>query len=158
MSIRNSRVLGVALALPPVAVTTLLAGLVALQAFGVDHLSRAPALNIGEAAALPDPGAVVARLRAGDDPNRPVIVRYGLPTSTPVELRPLEAAVISQDPDMVDLLLRNGASIELVGLDRLVCLAERRDASDVADYLLTRARPASTNSPPVDCSRMTLPW
>lgn len=79
--------------------------------------------NLPEAVAFRDVGAVVRRIEAGEDPNRPAEVRPGVILPEPATLTPLEAAAASRQAEMIQLLLDLGASVDANVWQRAWCLS-----------------------------------
>ncbi len=75
--------------------------------------------NLAEAAAFRDTGAVVRRIEAGEDPNRPGVIRTESATLTPVE-----AAAASRHPEMVQLLFDLGVSLDANAWQRAWCISD----------------------------------
>jgi hypothetical protein len=126
-----------ALAAPGMAVG-LVSGVFGLAAVTGRPLMLAPTpTSIQEAAATFDPAGVVLRARDGADLNRPAAVHIRGFGDRPVILTPLEAAVISRGPDMVELLVMLGTNLDRATLQRLRCFAARVGDQDVIDYLTT---------------------
>ena len=111
-------------------------------------------LTLSEAAALRDGLEITRLIRLGANPNARASVRRDIIRSTPLELTPLEAAVAIRRADVMALLVREGARIDVASYPVLQCLAEFQKAGEVIDYL-EKAAPAAA---PVDCSTVTLPW
>src|SRR5688500_20198729 len=88
-------------------------------AFGIDPLWRVEPLTLAEAAALRDNGEVVRLIHAGENPNAPTTVRAELLRNDPLTLTPLEAAVGSDRPDMIEVLLENRAILDAATWTRL---------------------------------------
>ena len=96
------------------------------------------ARNLSEAVAFRDAGAVVRRIEAGEDPNRPAEVRPDVIRSESVTLTPIETAAASRQAEMVQLLLDLGASLDANVWQRAWCIS---DASSVRSVLASH-RPA----------------
>lgn len=101
--------------------------------------------NLSEAAAFRDAGAVVRRIDAGEDPNRPGEVRPGPILPESATLTPVEAAVVSRHPEMIQLLLELGASLDANAWQRAWCISDDSDGREV----LAAHRPADANE---DCA------
>jgi hypothetical protein len=128
-----------ALAAPGIAVG-LVSGVFGLAAVTGRPLALALAptpTSLQEAAATFDPAGVVLWARGGADLNRQAAVHVRGFDDRPVILTPLEAAVLSRGPDMVELLVVLGANRDGATLQRLRCFAARVGDQDVIDYLTT---------------------
>ena len=90
------------------------------------------ALNLAEAAALKDAGAVVRLVDAGENPDGPGELRAGIFSPAASTLFPIEAAAGSREAGMVQLLLDLGASPNASAWQRAWCIS---DAQDVRDLL-----------------------
>ena len=88
--------------------------------------------NLSEAAAFRDSGAIVRRVNAGEDPNRPGEVRAGVILPATATLAPIEAAAASRQAETVQLLLDLGASPDADSWQRAWCIS---DFSDVRSLL-----------------------
>jgi hypothetical protein len=94
--------------------------------------------NLVEAAAFRDGGALVRRVEAGEDPNRPDTVRAGIFGPQPAALTPLEAAAAQRRAEIVNLLINLGAAPDARVWTRAWCISEDADVRAVLD----RHRPA----------------
>jgi len=108
-------------------------------------------LTLSEAAALGDAGEIANQIARGVDPNSPAIVRRGFVNRDPVVLTPLEAAVEHQRPDIVGVLILNGARADAPTIAPLRCVAQRLQ-DPRTEAVLERYVPGA-----VDCARVTLP-
>ena len=141
-------VVAAALVCGPVAAAALfMAWLVGSHVFGVGPFRPDPPRTLVEAAVVGDAGTVVLRLRLGDDPNRRYRVAPGQPGSGRGDLQPLEAAVLSGDPDMVALLQREGAVLAPEDARRLACLMAAHEGI-VISRMLEGAAWDATQCPP----------
>ena len=139
------------LCVPGAVVAVFYAALAAGGLVRVEWLWPSPNVNLAEAATLGDVGEVLRHLSAGADPNARMLVSRGFANRDPVFLTPLEAAVERQRPDMVRVLILNGARADHDTIAPLRCVARRlRDPKTEAE--LTRY-----DSAPVDCQAVTLP-
>ena len=105
---------------------------------GRDPIWNLQPRNLSEAAAFRDTGAVVRRIEAGEDPNRPGEVRPGPILPESATLTPVEAAAASRHFEMVQLLIDLGASLDANVWQRAWCIS---DASEVRSVLASH-RPA----------------
>jgi hypothetical protein len=80
-----------------------------LAAIDAHPFWRVEPLNLSEAAALRDGGEVARLIAAGHDPNQAYPIRAGLLLSSGVTLTPVEAAVVADRPEIVQLLVDGGA-------------------------------------------------
>jgi hypothetical protein len=107
--------------------------------------------SVAEAAGNRDAAEVIRRLRQGEDVNRPTEVRIPQRFDHPLTLTPLEAAVASERPYMVRLVLDNGATLNPPILRRIRCFAQRRGDRGTIAYL------NSLDGSPLDCSGVAIP-
>jgi hypothetical protein len=123
----------VIVAVPPILATIAWLAVLAMSGISDHHpiLDLRPR-NLTEAAAFRDSGAVVRRIDAGEDPNRPGELRAGILSPTASTLVPIEAAAASRETGMVQLLLDLGASPNADAWQRAWCVS---DAPDVRDLL-----------------------
>jgi hypothetical protein len=134
-----------------VTVAILYVAVAAGGALGTEWLWPPVNLTLSEAAAIGDAGEIARQIAAGVDPNRPVLVSRGFVNRDPVMLTPLEAAVEHQRPDIVDVLVLNGARVDASTIAPLRCAA--RQLHDVrTEAVLERYVPGD-----VDCAHVTLP-
>jgi hypothetical protein len=132
------------------ATTALLLGL----PFGFDPLWHAESLTLPEAAALRDTGEVVRLIANRENPDAPGPVRANILRSEPVVVTPLEAAVAADRPEVIEVLLDQGASLDAPTMVRLVCFARRVEADDAGAFLLAQ-RP---DDAPGSCDQVSTPW
>ena len=86
---------------------------VTLEASGHTPLATPPPVNVAEAVAWGDAARAVAFIRVGQDPNRRWPVREGvLDLRGEVHVTPVQAAILSRRPELVGLMLRNGARLD----------------------------------------------
>lgn len=93
--------------------------------------------SIAEAAVFRDGGAIVRRVRAGENPNTASEVRGGFISRRPVTITPIDAAVRAQRAEVVQLLFDVGATVDAASWTQLWCDAENTDVKAV----LVRYRP-----------------
>jgi hypothetical protein len=108
-------------------------------------------ITLAEAVGLRDQGEVVRQIMLGSDPNRRYQVRDVFRDDEQLELTPLEAAVITREVYMVDLVVDYGASIGDGNAAVLQCLARALGADEVRTFVIDRSREA-------DCGGIQLPW
>ena len=101
-------------------------------------------VNLAEAVLLRDAGETVRLIGLGADPNGRFHVRRDISGAISRRVSPLEAAVIERRIEMVDLLLRHGATLGTTAQsDTLMCLAAARQAPDITAFLSAASgRPA----------------
>lgn len=96
-------------------------------------------LNLSEAAAVRDHAEVTRLIERGDDPNARLAVRPGLlGNDNEVPATPLEAAISERRPELVDMLLEQGARPSSEDWLRLRCVAEQRNYTDIVAVLDVR--------------------
>jgi len=81
-------------------------------------------INLSEAAAYRDAGAVLRRLWAGEDPSAPGVVRAGVLDGGDRAMTPLEAAARARRDELVLLLLQFGARPDRAAWLPLWCLTD----------------------------------
>ncbi len=89
------------------------------------------ARNLSEAVAFRDAGAVVRRIEAGEDPNRPAELRPDVIRSESVTLTPIETAAASRQADMGQLLFDLGASLDAGAWQRAWCISDEPEMRDL---------------------------
>jgi hypothetical protein len=142
------------LAVPGLVLIAATACLLLALPLGLDPLWRVEPLTLAEAAALRDNGEIVRLIQQGEDPNRPGTVRAELLRNDPIVITPLEAAVGIDRPDVLEVLLDHGATMNEAMWTRLVCFAEAIDADDARSFLESH-RPAGTSDA---CDHVATPW
>lgn len=100
-------------------------------------------LTLAEAAALRDQGEVARLIEAGADPNgeyplRPDVLAVSRAT-------PLEAAVLARRPEIIQLLMREGAAVDERTWRHLHCVAAEIGQNDVIDAI-DAYRPATAGT------------
>lgn len=141
--------------IPPLVVWCATVVVLAAALLGQTPLWPVHDLTTSEAAALRDSGELRRLLDHGADPNARAFVRAGALSDEPLWLTPLEAGVAAQRLEVVTLLLDHGANIDVASHAVLVCLAQRRGDTAVADFLV--GRNGGDRSPP-RCDDVALPW
>lgn len=92
--------------------------------------------SLAEAIANDDLPRAYAFIRAGQDPNDPIVVRHPVLTDgRSVQLSPLLWAVANRREDAVPMLLAFGARMDTTAARQAVCLAERLGAHRIARIL-----------------------
>jgi len=109
-------------------------------------------LTLSEAAALHDQGELVRLIAAGSDPNAVYPLRADVLAVR--ALTPLEAAVGARRPEMVELLMHHGATVDPNAWRRLHCFAIATGAADVVQTV-DRFRPADSDA---SCEGISTPF
>lgn len=102
---------------------------------GYGALAAPRDVTLSEAVALRVPAEVVKLIRAGADPAAPARVRGGIIREHPSMLTPLEAAVVTRRPELVRLLVQEGAVLDDTNYLVLSCLAADSGFDDVLAVL-----------------------
>lgn len=111
-------------AVPPILITIGWLGVLAISGLTGRHpIWNLEPHNLAEAVAFRDAGAVVRRINAGEDPNRPGEVRARVILPESATLTPIEAAAASRQAEMVSLLLELGASLDPTVWQRAWCIS-----------------------------------
>jgi hypothetical protein len=105
-------------------------------------------LNLSEAAAVRDLGEIVRLIELSEDPDAPRDVRPGFLADQAVRATPLEAAIAVRDPEVVRVLLVNGAAMDAQVWSHLRCSAE---GDEMTAYLDRRRPPEAI----IDCTPQT---
>lgn len=100
-------------------------------------------LTLAEAAALRDQGEVARLIEAGADPDREYALRPDILATT--RATPLEAAVAARRPEIVQLLMREGATMDEGRWRHLHCVAIDIGAADVIQAV-DAYRPATASA------------
>jgi hypothetical protein len=108
-----------ALAVPPMAMTVVLAAIVCMEMIGAHPLTRGEPKSPAEAIAMDDPATAARLIEDGAPAGDIELVRAGILGDRPVLATPAEAAVIRDQPATVAYLASRGAATT----DRLACLA-----------------------------------
>lgn len=126
-------------AIPPILVTIAWLGVLAISGVSGRHpIWNLQPRNLAEAVAFRDAGAVIRRIDAGEDPDRPAEVRATVILPESATLTPLEAAAASRQAEMILLLLDLGASLDANVWQRAWCISNEPGVRSV----LTSNRPA----------------
>lgn len=124
--------------LPPLCAGALWVALLAVAGLTGQHpIWTLQPRNLSEAAAFRDGAAVVRRVQAHEDLDRPEEVRARVVLSTAAMLTPLEAAAATRERGMVQLILDLGASPDAAVWQRAYCISD----SDEVRELLEASRP-----------------
>jgi hypothetical protein len=126
---------------------------IALALASIDRHPMWPheSMNMAEAAATRDEAEVVRLIESGAPFNDRYPVRPGLIFRSPTRLTPLEAAIASDDPMLVDRLLRKGTALDVERWTYLRCIA----GGDEVPPLLESHRPPGAEP---DCDSVRSPW
>jgi hypothetical protein len=133
------------IAIPPIVGFLVLAAYVGAEALGFRGLAAPEADTISEAAALGHAARALELIAAGQNPNDPFPIRPGILGANRLELRPVEAAILGRNPELMRLLQRAGATQPDHG--RIVCLARTRLPEILPDLA---AEPTGTGDTLVD--------
>jgi hypothetical protein len=127
--------------LPPLCAGALWVALLAVAGLTGQHpIWTLQPRNLSEAAAFRDGAAVVRRVRAHEDIDRPEEVRARVVLPTAARLTPLEAAAATRERGMVQLVLDLGASPDATVWQRAYCIS---DSDEVRDLLETSRPPGA---------------
>lgn len=139
-------------AVPPAIVAVLFAisGLAALLA-GRPLIWPQTDITLAEAVGLRDQGEVVRLISSGADPNRRYAVRDVFREDETLAMSPLEAAVITREVYMMELVEDYGAVIDARNAAVLQCLARALGVEDVRQFVIERTRE-------IPCDGVPLPW
>ncbi len=151
---RQATLLASALCLPGALLIAATAAMFAALPFGFDPMWYVEPVTLPEAAALRDNGEVMRLIGLGADPNEAGTVRAGFAHREAQVLTPLEAAVAIRRADMVEVLLENGAVMDVATWTRLICFADVVEAGDVR-ALLEQRRPQDASA---SCEGARTPW
>jgi hypothetical protein len=148
----RNRAAALGVALPGVVVTALFAisGAAALVT-GKPLIWPQTELTLAEAVGLRDQGEAVRLMMLGADPNARYDVRDVFRDDELVALTPLEAAVITREDYMLELMIAYGARIDERNAGTLQCLAKAVGAEAIASSVIERSREFS-------CEGVALPW
>ena len=143
-----------AVAIPGAVLIVATACLLLALPLGIDPLWQVEPVTLAEAAALRDTGEFMRLIDRGQDPNRAQTVRADLLRNEPVVITPLEAAVAVDRPEVLQVLLDNGAVLDNAIWTRLSCFAREIGADDARTVLDAR-RPAGAAD---ECDHVETPW
>ncbi len=138
----------------PGVILTLVFGLSGVVTLGGGRpLIWAPAdATLSQATALRDQGEVIRLIMLGTDPNRRYRVDGVFRPGEAAMLTPLEAAVITRELHLVELVVDYGGGLGQNNAAVLQCLAVGVRAEAIRDYLVRAAGITST------CEGVVLPW
>lgn len=100
---------------------------------GNNPLWRTEPLNLSEAAALRDSGEAARLLAAGADPRAVMRVRSGFLYQHEARLTPAEAAILSDRPELLQLLVDFGLSFDRDEWSRAWCAAAGAETKAVLE-------------------------
>jgi hypothetical protein len=109
-------------------------------------------LSLADAIVSRNWAEVAYQVSEGRDPNGTSVLDAASPIGRSVTVTPLEAAVITGDTEMMQLLIDSGAVLSERNLPRLRCFARRLREGRIEDFLIVRAQT------PVSCERVPTPW
>jgi hypothetical protein len=132
---RASRLPLLAALVPPCVATIALIVFVVFESFGHTLSSEGPLRNLAEAAAMGSISEVVRFLSAGEDPNRIVVVRPHVISSSVKRVTALEAAVWHRSAELMKLLDHAGAIVDRDTRNHLTCLASDLRVDEIVSYL-----------------------
>jgi hypothetical protein len=138
MKNRSAPPLWIAAALPPGLLGAFIAVALVLGAAGRHPMWPISQANLAEAAATRDAASVVQLIREGHDPDAAAMVRPGVLARGAVRRTPLEAALEEQRLEIVNILLRHGASLTDEQRIEFTCAAKRRGDDDIVQYFEAR--------------------
>ena len=129
------------------------ASVIALVLASMDRHPMWPqqSMNIAEAAAVRDEAEVIRLVESGENFNNRYPVRPGLLFGPPTELTPLEAAIASDDPMVVQWLLQQDGPLDVERWTYLRCIAGGNEVPP----LLERHRPSGAEA---NCVSVRSPW
>ena len=129
--------LAAALWLPQLAALALAVSVLVAWVAAADVFWPLPELTLSEAVVTRDYAEVVRLIESCADPNRPSHIRVDMLNSAEYTKTPLEAAVGTGVIELVQLLLRHGATMPAgAGRAAFICESVRVDAEDVTELLL----------------------
>jgi hypothetical protein len=136
-------------ATPPLAATAFCAALLGAAVLGyTPAFWEGGTLTLAEAAALRDRAEVARQIEAGADPNAEYALRPDVLATT--RATPLEAAVLARRPEIVQLLMYEGAAVDERSWHHLHCVAAEIGQEDVIDAI-DAYRPATAAT--VSCTQ-----
>jgi len=137
----RSTAAAVAIAGPVVVATLMIVAFSGLELLGRTPFAVGPFRNVAEAAGLGAASDVLRMLGNGEDPNRVMPVRGEIISSSVKQATALEAAIWSRRLELLELLDRRGAIVDMQSRRHLACLASDLSALDIAEYLSRHTSP-----------------
>ena len=128
-------------AVPPMLLAAFTVVAFVLGVFGRHPMWPITTPNLAEAAATRDAASVVQLMREGHDPDASRMIRPGVLARGAVRRTPLEAALEEQRLEIVNILLRRGASMTEQQRIEFTCAARRRGDADIVEYFEARGGP-----------------
>jgi hypothetical protein len=110
-------------------------------------------LSMADVIVSRDGAEAAYRILRGTDPNRASALHRGSRSAGPVALTPLEAAVVTGEAHLVQMLLDYGAVMDRRNIPRLWCFAEAIGEEPIGRFLLAR-----TGASPPNCAGVAVPW
>lgn len=135
----RSTAAAVAIAGPALIATILIVAFSGLELLGRTPFAVGPFRNVAEAAGMGAASDVLRMLGNGEDPNRVMPVRGEIISSSVKQATALEAAIWSRRRELLELLDRRGAIVDMQTRRHLACLASDLNAVDIAEYLSPHA-------------------
>jgi hypothetical protein len=121
-------------AIPPLAAVGFCGAVLGVAAFGhTPTFWQGGPLTLAEAAALRDQGEVARLIEGGADPNAEYALRPDVLAVS--RATPLEAAVLARRPEIVQLLMGEGAVVDEHSWRHLHCVAVEIGQDDVVDAI-----------------------
>ena len=138
-----------AAAIPPLAAVGFCGAVLGAAVFGhTPTFWQGGPLTLAEAAALRDQGEVARLIEAGADPNAEYALRPDVLSVN--HATPLEAAVLARRPEIVQLLMHEGAAVDEHRWRYLHCVAAETGQDDVIT-VIDAYRPATAAA--VSCTQ-----
>jgi hypothetical protein len=137
----RSTAASLAMAGPAVLATIMIVAFSGFELLGRTPFAVGPFRNVAEAAGMGAASDVLRMLGNGEDPNRVMPVRGEIISSSVKQATALEAAIWSRRLELLELLDRRGAIVDMQTRRHLACLASDLSATDIAEYLSRHASP-----------------
>jgi len=148
------RWLALSAAIPAFVLAAVEVSMLVIAIFSGHPLWRSETLNLSEAAALRDTAEVARLVERGEDPNIRRTVRAGFLDGDAHAVTPVEAATFNRRPELVHLLMTDGAKLDESTCTRLRCFAQHNGRDEVADELDTWRPPGAS----LQCSGAERAW
>jgi hypothetical protein len=110
-------------------------------------------VTLPEAILLRDAGEMERLIRAGASIDEAALVHYGVAGDSELMMLPIEAAVATREPEILEFVMAHRPALDDALRLRLLCFAERLDARGFGDILKT-----SPSATPPDCRDVATPW